>query len=90
MSRPWFDKTTGGLLIDDYVNEMPSFRKVMADNVVTSEEFAAQALKVNGLLQQLETMLPPEVKTVATSALCELAVLHAFSLVQAQSQESGK
>lgn len=76
--KPWFDPKTGILLFDQYVVEMPSFQKVLADNVVTNEEFVAQAEKVVGLLHQLETMLTPEARTVCTTALCELAVLNAI------------
>lgn len=86
MNRPWFDPNTGILLFDQYVAEMPSFKKVVADDVVTNEEYAAQAQKVTGLLQQLEGMLAPEVKPVCTAALCELAVLNALMLKRAQTE----
>jgi hypothetical protein len=84
MSKPWFDPKTGMLLFDQYVQEMPSFKKVMEDEVVTNEEFRAQAEKVSGLLQQLERMLDNDTKTVCTAALCELAVLNALLLKRAQ------
>jgi hypothetical protein len=78
MNKPWFDPKTGILMFDQYVAVMPSFKKVMEDNTVTSEEFLAQAEKVTGLLKQLEGMLTPEAHTVCTAALCELSVLNAL------------
>jgi hypothetical protein len=85
MSKPWFDPKTGILLFDQYVSEMPSFKKAVADDIVTGEELLAQAEKVTGLLQQLEGMLDEPTKTVCTTALCELAVLNALALKRAQS-----
>ncbi|MCS6776321.1 MAG: hypothetical protein RMJ43_07135 [Chloroherpetonaceae bacterium] len=82
--KPWFDPETGVILFDHYVTEMPSFQKVVADNVVTDEEFLAQTQKVIGLLHQLETMLTPEARTVCTTALCEMAVLNAFLHLRAK------
>jgi len=73
--RPWFDPSTGDLLFDDYVAELPSYQRVMADEVVTAAEMAAQEARVRNLFRALERKLPPEVRDVATEALCELAVL---------------
>lgn len=78
MNRPWIDEKTGDPLFDDYVHQMPSYRKVMRDGFVTAEEMHNQSLKVSGLLQQFEQMLEPEEKAVATALLCEWAVLHAM------------
>lgn len=74
--RPWFDPETGDVLLDDYVAEMDSYRKVVADAVVTDVELAEQGQRVVTLLRRLEGMLSPEAKEVATDALCELAVLN--------------
>lgn len=76
--KPWFDPETGFLLLDEYVAEMPSFQKIMEDGVVTDGELVQQALRVTALLKELETVLSPAAKAVATEALCELAVLHAL------------
>lgn len=75
MAKPWFDAETGTLLLDEYVVDMPSFKKIMEDDVITDDELAGQAHKVVSLLQQLESMLEPQAKEVATQVLCELAVL---------------
>jgi hypothetical protein len=78
MTRPWFDPRTGLLLLDEYVLEMPSFKTVVADDVVTDQEVRGQAAKVTDLLKKLEAILPPDAKSLATDALCELAVLYAL------------
>lgn len=79
MNRPWFDKDTGLLLFDEYVAEMPSYRKIMADEVITDEELKEQAVRVASLFQSLERRLAPEFRSSVTDALCELAVLHSLA-----------
>ena len=76
--KPWFDPQTGFLLLDEYVAEMPSYKKIMAHGVVTDEELTEEARRVTALLKRLEAALPPEVKALATETLCELAVLHSL------------
>ncbi len=78
MDKPWFDPKTGVLMLDEYIAEMPSFKKIMADNVVTDDEILTHASRVTELLRQLEAALPADVKPLATEALCELAVLYAL------------
>lgn len=83
MDKPWFDPQTGMLLLDEYVSAMPSFRAVMADGLVTDAEMAEQAQRTVALLRQLEALLSPEAKALATEALCQLAVLYALERTQA-------
>jgi hypothetical protein len=78
MSRPWFDETTGILKLDEYVQEMPSFLKVLADGIVTDAELDDHARRVVALLRQLDARLPPDLQVLATETLCELAVLYAL------------
>jgi hypothetical protein len=78
MTKPWFDAKTGTILLDEYVTEMPSFRRIMADEVITANEVREQAERTITLLKQLEVMLAPETRQIATEALCELAVLYAL------------
>lgn len=80
MSKPWFDPATGDLLFDDYVAEMPSYRKIMQDEVVSEDEVDRQAGTVLALLRRLEDALTPEQKELVTEALCELAVLNELQL----------
>ncbi len=77
MSKPWFDET-GMLKLDEYVSEMPSFRRILADEVVSVQEYQEHAERTVALLRQLEAALPEEARGVATAALCELAVLYAL------------
>lgn len=79
MSRPWFDGETGVLLLDEYVADMPSFRKIMEDQIVTDREISEHAERTAHLLRRLEEMLSPDAKEVATEALCELAVQYALA-----------
>lgn len=85
MDKPWFDES-GMLLLDDYVMQSASYQRVNDDHQVEDEEIAAQAERVAGLLKQLEGLLSPEAKAVATDALSELAVL---SLLQAKRAGGG-
>lgn len=82
MNKPWFDPKTGILLLDEYVAEMPSFQKIMADNIVTDEEITEHAQNVVSLLKKLEVLLTPELKSLTTKALCEMAVLYALQQKQ--------
>jgi hypothetical protein len=74
--KPWFDPETGEVLLDAYVAELDSYRTIVADAMVTDEEIREQAQRVTSLLRELEGMLSPEAKQVATDVLCELAVLN--------------
>jgi hypothetical protein len=85
MSRPWFDPKTHMLLLDDYVAESPSFKKVLEDGVVTDAELEEHAGRVIALLEELDRRLPEDLKDVAADALCELAVLYA--LYRARSEQ---
>ncbi len=78
MSKPWFDDETGMLKLDEYVSEMPSFRRILADEAVTEQEYQEHAERTVDLLRRLEEALPEDTKALATEALCELAVLYAL------------
>ena len=80
MDKPWFDAQTGTLLLDDYVAETDSYRRIIADDVITDDEIAEHGQRVISLLHQLEESLSPETKAIATEALCQLAVLHALQI----------
>ena len=79
MDTSWFDPATGTLRFDEMVMERPSYQKITQDGAVTPAEMRAQAEHVAGLLRELEGLLSPEAKAVATDALCELAVLNALT-----------
>jgi flagellin-specific chaperone FliS len=84
MDRPWFDQETGTLLLDEYVAEMDSYRRIVEDEAITDAELVEQTQRVTSLLQQLEETLSPEAKAIATEALGELTVLNALQVKRLQ------
>ena len=84
MDRPWFDQETGTLLLDEYVVEMDSYRRIVEDETITDAELDEQTKRVTSLLRQLEETLSPEAKAIATEALGELAVLNALRVKRLQ------
>ncbi len=84
MDRPWFDQETGTLLLDEYVLEMDSYRRIVEDEVITDAELVEQTQRVASLLGRLEEALSSEVKALATETLGELAVLNALQVKRLQ------
>ena len=84
MDRPWFDQDTGTLLLDEYVLERDSYRRIIEDELITDAELVEQTQRVASLLQRLEEVLSPEAKSLATEVLCELAVLNALQVKRLQ------
>jgi hypothetical protein len=84
MDRPWFDQETGTLLLDEYVLEQDSYRRIVEDETITDAELDEQTRRVTSLLRQLEEALSPEAKALATEALSELAVLSALQVKRLQ------
>ena len=84
MDRPWFDQETGTLLLDEYVVEMDSYRRIVEDETITDAELVEQTQRETVLLQRLEETLSPEAKALATEALSELAVLSALQVKRLQ------
>ena len=82
--KPWFDPQTGTLMLDEYVAELDSYRRIVEDGTITDDELAEQTQRVTSLLQQLEGSLSPEVKAIATVALGELTVLNALQVKRLQ------
>ena len=84
MDRPWFDQDTSTLMHDEYVVEMDSYRRIVEDETITDAELVEQTQRVASLLRRLEEALSPEAKSLATEALCELAVLNALQVKRLQ------
>ena len=82
--RPWFDRETGTLMIDEYVVEMDSYRRIVEDETITDTELVEQTRRVTSLLRQLEETLSSEAKAIATETLSELAVLNALQVKRLQ------
>ena len=71
-------------MLDEYVLEMDSYRRIIEDEAITDNELVEQTQRVTSLLQQLEAALSPEDKAIATEALGELAVLNALQVKRLQ------
>ena len=84
MDRPWFDRETGTLMLDEYVVEQDSYRRIVEDETITDAELVEQTQRVTSLLRQLEETLSPEANAIATEALGELAVLNALQVKRLQ------
>jgi flagellin-specific chaperone FliS len=84
MDKPWFDQETGSLMLDEYVVEMDSYRRIVEDETITDAELVEQTQRVTSLLRQLEETLSPEAKAIATEALGELTVLNALQVKRLQ------
>ena len=84
MEKPWFDQESGTLMLDEYVVEMDSYRRIVEDERITDDELLEQTQRVISLLQQLEETLSPEAKAIATEALGELTVLNALQVKRLQ------
>ena len=82
--KPWVDQETGTLLLDEYVAELDSYRRIVEDETITDAELVEQTQRVASLLRRLEEALSPEAKAIATEALGELAVLNALQVKRLQ------
>jgi hypothetical protein len=76
MERPWFDRETGVLILDEYITSLPSYEKYVADGIITPIEVAEQAQNLAESLKKLEQLLSPEQHALVTEALCETAFLY--------------
>jgi len=86
--RPWFDQDTGVLLIDEYIVKTDSYKRIVEDRKITDTELLEQTLRVVTLLRQLEEVLSPEAKALATEAFGEMAVLNALQALRLQAAAS--
>jgi hypothetical protein len=82
--KPWFDQETDVLLIDEYIVEMDSYKRIVEDGTITDTELLEQTLRVVTLLRKLEEALSPEAKALATEAFGEMAVLNALQALRLQ------
>jgi len=53
MDKPWFDQETGTLMLDEYLLEMDSYRRIVEDAVITAEALVEQTQRVASLLRAL-------------------------------------
>jgi hypothetical protein len=88
MDRPWFDRETDVLLLDEYIVEMDSYKRIVEDGKITDTELLEQTLRVVTLLRQLEEALSPEAKALVTEAVGEMAVLNALQALRLQASSA--
>ena len=72
-----FFDANGLLNIDEAVLAMPSFKKIMADGVVSDYEIMQQSSKVVELLHKAEEVLTGEQVELVKDTLAEMSVLYA-------------
>lgn len=84
MARQWFDQESGFLKLDEYVADIPSFKKIMEDGIVTDEELTKHSERVVTLLKDLDATLPDDIKEKITDVLCGLSVLYALQRIHEQ------
>ncbi len=72
-----FFDANGLLNIDEAVLAMPSFKKIMADGVVSDDEIMQQSSKVVELLHKAEEVLTGEQVELVKDTLAEMSVLYA-------------
>lgn len=70
----FFDKT-GFLNIDDIILQQTSFKRIMADGVVTEEELNEQKERIITLLKKFEKGSTPEQIDQVRELLAEISVL---------------
>lgn len=78
----FFDPATGMLLLDECVEQRPTFQKIMNDEQVTEDEVASQAALVISLLKEIDNKLSPDDKALVADTIAEMAVLQAISQIQ--------
>jgi hypothetical protein len=53
MDKPWFDQESGTLMLDEYVGQMASCRRIVEDETITEDELDEQIKRVASLLRAL-------------------------------------
>ena len=72
-----FFNQNGILNIDEAIMNKESFKKIMADGIVTEDEIKEQSDKVVGLFQEIEKKYSEEQLREITDLLAESSVLYA-------------
>jgi hypothetical protein len=82
MKTMLFDEQTGILNLDEQVQNSPSFRKIMLDQIVTGEEVEEQSKLVIRLLKELQETLSPADLEKVSNTIVEMSVLYAVSQIR--------
>lgn len=85
----WFEVGSDKLTLNQYVEQMASWQRALADGVVQPKELNAQADRVAALLRALEPKLDDALHEEVTQVLYELAVFYGMErlLTMAAEQE---
>jgi hypothetical protein len=73
-----FDEN-GFLRLDEIVYDMPSYKKIMEDRVITEEEIIEQSNIVLQLMKKIDQQLGDEDKKLFIEAISEMAVLYTLN-----------
>lgn len=76
--QSWFDSQTNQLLFNQYIDQMESWQKALADGVIEPSEVKEQADKVADMVRALEPQLSDEAHEALTQIFYEWAVLQAM------------
>jgi hypothetical protein len=76
--KGWFDPESNEMEFAEYLEQMESWQKALADGIIEPDEVQAQAVKVSGMLRDLEPKLSDELHEQVTKVLREWAVLQAM------------
>jgi hypothetical protein len=72
----------GYLALDEFVADMPSFKRILADNRITDEEFIEQAQHVLTLIRKVDDALDEPERELVWNMLGELAVLFELQAIR--------
>lgn len=79
MVKSLFDAKTGVFNLDEHIVLRETFKRIMNDGVVTSEEVKQQGELVVALLKQLDNILDEKEKSLVVDAICEICILYSLS-----------
>lgn len=66
----------GLLRLDELVAENPTWKKILADDIVSEEEVAEQGDKVVNMIKEVEETLSDEQKQMVDKLIAEVGVLY--------------
>lgn len=88
--KSWFDPESNELMFSQYLEQMESWQRALADGVVEPEEVQQQAEKVSEMLRALEPRLSDELHEELTQVLYEWAVLQGMERLAQLTEEEGR
>lgn len=74
----------GNLNVEDLIMNSESFKKIMADDIVTEDEVLEQTERVTELLKEMEATCTPEQADILRRLMAEICVLVSVNSVAIQ------